>query len=70
MGNDHPGWKWSSTYGVTANFGQQAFAYTLPDGYEGLYQKLAGYQVAGGYFYDENNQRAVRGSDLIKRFWY
>ena len=36
--------------------------------YGTLNQLLAGYQVAGGYFYDEKNQRAVRGSDLIRRF--
>ena len=33
-----------------------------------LYTELEGYQVAGGYFYDEKNQQAVRGSDLRKRF--
>ena len=31
-------------------------------------KSFEGYQVAGGYFYDEKNQRAVRGSDLRKRF--
>ena len=36
--------------------------------YQTLYEELEGYQVAGGYFYDEANQRAVRGSDLRKRF--
>jgi hypothetical protein len=36
--------------------------------YQTLYEELEGYQVAGGYFYDETNQRAVRGSDLRKRF--
>ena len=63
------------------NFGQQPFAasnvtHDLAAGtveidgvtYSTLYQELEGYQVAGGYFYDEKNQRAVRGSDLRKRF--
>ena len=63
----------------TFNFGQQPFVYgdhdlaagtVVIDGetYGTLYQELEGYQVAGGYFYDEKNQEAVRGSDLRKRF--
>jgi hypothetical protein len=64
-----------------ANFGQQLFAapnvtHNLAAGtvvidgvtYSTFYEELAGYQVAGGYFYDEKNQKAVRGSDLRKRF--
>jgi hypothetical protein len=61
------------------NMGQQPFTngtHNLEGGtvvldgvtYSTLYQELAGYQVAGGYFYDEANQLAVRGSDLRKRF--
>ena len=66
---------------TTANYGQQPFAASnvthdlnagtvVIDGetYGTLYEELEGYQVAGGYFYDEKNQRAVRGSDLRKRF--
>ena len=64
-----------------SNYGQQPFAASnvthdleagtvVIDGvtYDTLYEELEGYQVAGGYFYDEKNQRAVRGSDLRKRF--
>ena len=66
---------------ATYNFGQQPFVApnvthdlnagtVVIDGvtYDTLYKELEGYQVAGGYFYDEKNQRAVRGSDLRKRF--
>ena len=68
-----------TTSKIDVNFGQQPFAYgehdlnagtVVIDGvtYGTLYEELEGYQVAGGYFYDEKNQRAVRGSDLRKRF--
>ena len=66
---------------ATYNFGQQPFAASnvthdlnagtvVIDGvtYGTLYKELEGYQVAGGYFYDEKNQEPVRGSDLRKRF--
>ena len=70
-----------SNASLSVNFGQQPFAASnvthdlaagtvVIDGvtYDTLYKELEGYQVAGGYFYDEKNQRAVRGSDLRKRF--
>ena len=37
-GSSQSGWKFSATVGVSANFGQQFFAYAIPDGYEGLYK--------------------------------
>ena len=65
--------------GSEVNFGQQPFAYGAHDlnagtvvidyvTYGTLYQTFEDYQVAGGYFYDEKNQKPVRGSDLRKRF--
>ena len=64
---------------IAYNFGQQGFAYAEHDRenctatrdgvvYQTLYDALDTYQVSGGYFYDEKNQEAVRGSDLQKRY--
>ena len=51
------------------NFGQQPFVFTnLLLVTKVSIEELEEYQAAGGYFYDEVNQQAVRGSDLRKRF--
>ena len=52
-GSSQSGWKFSATVGVSANFGQQFFAYAIPDGYEDLHQTWEQYaRTALGYALD------------------